>query len=151
VTAVHSHDAWVDEAFPPQSVAVSLADDIDVGRGDMIVGSEGRRPQVSQEITATVCWMSERPLTAGSRYALKHTTRSARAVVTAVHDRLDVTDLDRQPAETLALNEIGRVSLKTTVPLVADPYAVNRVTGRFILIDEATNATAGAGMIVGTG
>jgi bifunctional enzyme CysN/CysC len=148
VTGVHNHDAWVDEAVPPQSVAVTLADDLDVGRGDMIVGTVGRRPEVSQEITATVCWMNERPLTAGNRYAVKHTTRSARAVITAVHDRLDVTDLDRQPADALGLNEIGLVSLKTTVPLVADPYSVNRVTGRFILIDEATNATAGGAMIL---
>jgi bifunctional enzyme CysN/CysC len=114
----------------------------------MLVAVGGRPPEVTQEITATVCWMHERPLVAGNRYSLKHTTRSARAVVTAVLDRLDVTDLDRQPADALALNEIGRVSLKTTVPLVVDPYSVNRVTGRFILIDEATNATAGAGMLL---
>jgi bifunctional enzyme CysN/CysC len=148
VTGVYSQETWLEEAFPPQSVAVSLADDLDVGRGDMLVAVGGRPPIVSQEVTATVCWMHERPLVAGNRYSLKHTTRSARAVVTAVLDRLDVTDLDRQPADALALNEIGRVSLKTTVPLVVDPYSVNRVTGRFILIDEATNATAGAGMLL---
>ena len=149
VTGVYSHETWMDEAFPPQSVAVSLADDLDVGRGDMLVAVGGRPPSVSQEVMATVCWMHERPLVAGNRYALKHTTRSARAVVTTIHDRLDVTDLDRQPADALSLNEIGRVTLKTTVPLVVDPYAVNRVTGRFILIDAATNATAGAGMLLG--
>jgi bifunctional enzyme CysN/CysC len=148
VTGVYAEESWMDEAFPPQSVAVSLADDLDVGRGDMLVAASGRPPLVTREVTATVCWMHDRPLVAGNRYVLKHTTRSVRAVVSAVHDRLDVTDLDHQPAEALALNEIGRVTLKTALPLVVDPYAVNRVTGRFILIDEATNATAGAGMLL---
>jgi bifunctional enzyme CysN/CysC len=150
ITAVHAHDGWLQEAFPPQSVTVSLADDVDVGRGDMLVAADpaATPPLVAQELDATVCWMSERPLAVGGRYSLKHTTRSARAVVTAVIDRLDVDTLDRLPADGLALNEIGRVTLRTTVPVVADPYARNRVTGRFILIDEATNGTAAAGMIV---
>ncbi len=149
VTAVHADDdRWLDQAFPPQSVSVTLADELDVGRGDMLVGASGQQPVVSQELTATVCWMHERPLAAGSKYAIKHTTRSARAVVTAVLDRLDLQDLDRLPADGLALNEIGQIALRTTVPLVVDPYSRNRVTGRFILVDEATNATAGAGMIL---
>jgi bifunctional enzyme CysN/CysC len=153
VTAVHLLDhagtGWLEEAFPPQSVSVSLADHVDVGRGDMLVAAEptSAPPLVGQEIAATVCWMSERPLAPGSRYAIKHTTRSARAVVSEVQDRLDVDDLARHPADRLSLNEIGTVTLKTTVPLVTDPYARNRVTGRFILIDESTNATAGAGMV----
>ena len=150
VTAVHEHERWLDEAFPPQSVSVSLADDLDVGRGDMLVGAgEPGRPSVTQELRATVCWMADQPLAAGRRYALKHTSRRARAVVTAVHDRLDLDALEHRPAGSLAMNEIGEVSLRTSVPVVVDPFARNRVTGRFILVDEATNATAGAGMVLG--
>ena len=149
VTAVHADDdGWLDQAFPPQSVSVALADELDVGRGDMLVGPSGQQPAVTHELTATICWMHERPLAVGSKYAIKHTTRSARAVVTAVLDRLDLQDLDRLPADGLALNEIGQIALRTTVPLVVDPYSRNRVTGRFILVDEATNATAGAGMVL---
>jgi bifunctional enzyme CysN/CysC len=150
VTGVHTADGWLEEAFPPQSVSVSLADDLDVGRGDMLVGVEpGEEPPlVTQELSATICWMSEKPLVAGNRYAIKHTTRSARAVVTDVLDRLDLKDLDRLLADRIELNEIGQVALRTTVPLVVDPYIRNRVTGRFILIDESTNATAGAGMVL---
>ena len=151
VTAVHAaDDAWLDQAFPPQSVSLALADDIDVGRGDMVVSADPAAvaPVVTQELTATICWMHERPLAVGSRYALKHTTRSARAVVTEVLDRLDLDDLERLPADGINLNEIGQIALRTTVPVVVDPYARNKVTGRFILVDEATNATAGAGMIL---
>ncbi len=151
VTAVYAaDDAWLDQAYPPQSVSVTLADELDVGRGDMLAAAEPAegRPAVTQELTATVCWMNEKPLAAGARYALKHTTRSARAVVTEVLDRLDLQDLERLPAEGLSLNEIGQIALRTTVALVVDPFTRNRVTGRFILVDEATNATAGAGMIL---
>ncbi|MGH9277862.1 MAG: sulfate adenylyltransferase subunit 1 [Acidimicrobiales bacterium] len=149
VTSVQSHDVWLDEAFPPQSVSVSLADDIDVGRGDMLVAADGvAQPIVTQELAATVCWMHEQPLVMGKRYALKHTTRTARAVVTEVIDRLSMDDLHPEPAEQLAINEIGQIGLRTTAPLVLDPYTRNRVTGGFILIDEATNATAGAGMVL---
>jgi bifunctional enzyme CysN/CysC len=151
VSAVHaSDDSWMDQAFPPQSVSLALAEEIDVGRGDMIVAADASAsaPVVTQEFAATICWMHERPLAVGSKYAIKHTTRSARAVVTSVLDRLDLQDLERLPADGINLNEIGQISLRTTVPLVVDPYARNRVTGRFILVDEATNATAGAGMIL---
>jgi len=138
------------EAGPNQSVSVRLADDIDVERGDLIVvPGRGAPPLVTQEVVADVCWFSDKPLTAGARYSLKHTTRSTRAVVTAVTSRLDLDSLDPHPAESLAFNEIGEVVLRTAIPLVVDPYDRNRVTGRFILIDEATNATAGAGMILG--
>jgi bifunctional enzyme CysN/CysC len=138
------------EAFAPASVSLRLADDLDVGRGDMIVGLADRHePLVTQDITATVCWLSERPLRVGATYSLKHTTRSARAIVRGVDNRLDVNTFDRHPADGLSLNEIGEVTLKTTVPLVVDPYTRNRVTGSFILVDEATHATAGAGMVLG--
>ncbi|MFP5318530.1 MAG: sulfate adenylyltransferase subunit 1 [Acidimicrobiia bacterium] len=150
VTAVHEHDTWLDEAFAPQSVGVTLADQLDVGRGDMLVGADpAGMPVVTRELRATVCWMSEQPLAAGRRYALKHTSRTARVAVTEVHDRLDLDALEHRPADSLAMNEIGEVSLRTSVPLVIDPFSRNRVTGRFILVDESTNATAGAGLILG--
>ena len=137
------------EAFPPQSVGVRLADELDVGRGDMIVGVADREePMVTQELRATVCWLGEHPLRVGGTYSIKHTTRSARAIVRAVENRLDVNTFDRTAADGLSLNEIGEVTLKTSVPLVVDSYGRNRVTGSFILLDEATHATAGAGMVL---
>jgi bifunctional enzyme CysN/CysC len=143
-------DGPLPEAFAEQSVSIGLADDLDVGRGDMLVSAEGSDdpPRVTQELTATVCWMQDRPLAVGATYAIKHTTRTARALVREIHSRLDVTTSEQVPADGLSLNEIGLVSLKTTVPLVVDPYRRNRVTGSFVLIDEASHATAGAGMIV---
>jgi bifunctional enzyme CysN/CysC len=148
VVAVDALDPEVDVAVPPLSVTVELADDVDVGRGDVIV-SPADRPAAARELEATVCWMSEEPLRPGRRYALKHTTRTVRATVQAIHDRVDAETLDteREPAE-LALNDIGRVSLRTSAPVVADPYGVNRVTGALILIDEHTNDTVGAGLVV---
>jgi bifunctional enzyme CysN/CysC len=130
------------------SVTLRLTDEIDISRGDMIsvVGSE---PTVAQELVADVCWFAERPLTPGAKYAIKHTTRSARAVIRSLDYRLDVNTLDRGEADSLSMNEIGRVTIKTTSPLMIDEYRRNRSTGSFILVDEATNGTAGAGMIVG--
>ena len=132
---------------PPLTATVVLADELDVGRGDMIVGLE-RRPAVARHIEATVCWMAEEPLRAGARYELKHTTRRVRATIEEIQSRVDMATLDSvgQPGE-LALNDIGRVRLRTTAPLLADPYDSNRVSGAFILIDEATFDTVGAGMI----
>ena len=130
------------------SVVVRLADDLDVSRGDMIVGASAP-PQVTQDVAATACWMTDEPLRAGARLAVKHTTRSSRATVHTVHDRLDVQTLRRTPAESLHLNDIGLVSLRVAQPLALDTYRTNRTTGSFILIDEATSATAGAGLVVG--
>jgi bifunctional enzyme CysN/CysC len=149
IAAIDTFDGPLDEAWPPRSVSLRLADELDVGRGDVVVvPGRGAEPLVTQELTAAVCWLTERPLVAGSRYVIKQTTRSARAVVLEVLGRLDLDTLDHHPSERVALNDIGEVRLKTAVPLVVDPYARNRVTGRFILIDEATNATAGAGMVL---
>ncbi|MFN0251461.1 MAG: sulfate adenylyltransferase subunit 1 [Kofleriaceae bacterium] len=135
-------------AFAPMSITVHLADDIDVSRGDLIA-SPRHLPTVSQELDAMVCWMSERPLVANGRYALKHTTRTTRAVVDEVTSRLDIqTGADLPAVATLALNDLGRIRLRTMVPLVFDPYADNRTTGSFVLIDEATNETVAAGMLL---
>src|SRR5689334_14151648 len=137
----------VDEAFNPMSVTVRLEDDVDVSRGDMICRPHNA-PTPSQDIDAMVCWMTNEPLRPRQKLAIKHTTRTGRAMVKDIQYRLDVNSLHRdQEAGELALNEIGRVQLRTTVPLLCDPYSKNRTTGSFILIDEATGVTVGAGMI----
>jgi bifunctional enzyme CysN/CysC len=149
IEAIDTADGPVDEAFPPMSVTVRLADEIDISRGDMLCRPHNA-PAVAQDIEAMVCWMDETaPLRVGAKYAIKHTTRTARAVVRGLQYRLDVNTLHRdETAPELGLNEIGRVKLRTTVPLLADEYRRNRTTGGFILIDEATNRTVGAGMII---
>jgi bifunctional enzyme CysN/CysC len=150
VKSIDTFDGPVPEAFAPMSVAVTLSDDIDVSRGDMICRPHNQ-PSVGQDVDAMVCWMSEvASLRAGAKYSIKHTTRSARALVKGLHYRLDVNTLHREhEADSLSLNEIGRVSLRTTVPLFYDEYRRNRDTGSFILIDDATNTTVAAGMILG--
>ncbi|MCE9671371.1 GTP-binding protein [Myxococcus stipitatus] len=138
------------EAFPPMSLSVRLEDALDVGRGDML-SRPGNPPRMGQDLDAMVCWLSERAvLQAGARFALKHTTRTVRAVVKRLHYRLDVNSLHRdEDGVRLGLNDIGRVTLRTTAPLLYDEYRRNRQTGSFILVDEATNATVGAGMLNG--
>jgi bifunctional enzyme CysN/CysC len=139
----------VDEAFPPMSVTLRLEDEIDISRGDMICRPQNR-PLVERELDAMVCWMSDAPSVPGGRYLLKHTTRTTRAILTGLVHRIDVDTLHRDgEATALELNEIGRMTLRTAVPLSFDPYRRNRGTGSFILIDEATNATVAAGMLLG--
>jgi len=149
ISAIDTADGPVTEAFPPMSVTVRLADEIDISRGDMICRPHNA-PAVAQDIEAMVCWMDETaPLRVGGKYAIKHTTRTARTVVRGLQYRLDVNTLHRDDtAGELQLNEIGRIRLRTTVPLLADEYRRNRTTGGFILIDESTNRTVGAGMII---
>jgi bifunctional enzyme CysN/CysC len=147
ITAIDTADGPVDEAFPPMSVTVRLADEIDISRGDMICRPHNA-PTPAQNIDAMVCWMTERPLQPGQRIAVKHTTRAARAMVKDIQYRLDVNTLHRdEAASSLGLNDIGRVVLRTMQPLMVDPYARNRQTGGFVLVDESTNTTVGAGMI----
>ncbi|HEX3792465.1 MAG TPA: sulfate adenylyltransferase subunit CysN [Pseudonocardiaceae bacterium] len=140
----------VSEAFPPQSVTIQLADDLDVGRGDLIC-RPNNQPHAGNDVDAMVCWLTENnALAPGTRYTIQHTTRSTTARVTGLDYRLDINTLHRdESADSLALNEIGRVRLHTQAPLLFDPYRRNRSTGSFILIDEATNNTVGAGMITG--
>jgi len=138
----------VPEAFPPMSVTLLLEDDLDVSRGDMFCRTHNQ-PTSTQDIDAMLCWMSEaRTLTPGSRLVVKHTTRTVKGIVRDLQYRLDVNTLHRdESAAELRLNEIGRVTMRVTQPLFCDAYARNRLTGGFILIDEATNATVGAAMI----
>ncbi|MBT9257606.1 50S ribosome-binding GTPase [Phycicoccus sp. MAQZ13P-2] len=146
IAGIDLYDKEVDEAFPPMSVVVRLEDDLDVSRGDMICRVRNA-PEPTQDIDAMVCWMTRQPLRPGQKLAIKHTTRSARALVKDVQYRLDINTLHRdQEAGELGLNEIGRIRLRTTQQLFVDPYEQNRTTGSFILIDEATGTTVGAGM-----
>jgi sulfate adenylyltransferase large subunit len=147
VSAIDAFSGQLEAAFPTMSVALRLADEVDVSRGDMIVEAEDQ-PITAREIEAMVCWMSEQPLQPRGRYAIKHTTRSARAVVEQIDHRVDINTLEHVAAGQLALNEIGRVRLRCSSPLVVDPYARNRTTGSFILIDEASNDTVAAGMVL---
>jgi bifunctional enzyme CysN/CysC len=149
IAQIDTFDGSLVEATPPRSVTILLEDDLDVSRGDLICRPHNR-PVASQDLEATVCWMHERALRAGATYAIKHTTRGARARVQALRYRIDINTLHRdQTATALELNDIGRLALRTSVPLVVDEYRRNRATGGFILIDEGTNDTVGAGTIVG--
>lgn len=151
IAAIETADGPVGEAFAPMSVTVRLEDEIDISRGDMICRPHNQ-PTVAQDINAMVCWMDDSPLVPGRKLALKHTTRAARTLVRDLQYRLDVNTLHRdETAEGLGLNDVGRVRLRTTVPLLADEYRRNRTTGGFILVDEATNRTVGAGMITSAG
>jgi bifunctional enzyme CysN/CysC len=138
----------VDEAYAPMSVTLLLDDDLDISRGDMIC-RPNNRPAVTQDIEAMVCWMTaDGALTPGTRLLVKHTSRTVKALVSRLHYRIDVNTLHRdEAAVSLGMNEIGRVRLRLTQPIFADPYARNRATGGIILIDEATNATVGAATI----
>ncbi len=149
IVGVDSLNGPVGEATPNQSVTIRLADEIDISRGDMLCRPMNA-PTLAQDVEATVCWFNDRPLQPRSFYTIKHTTRTARCMVKDLHYRLDVNTLHRHdPNGHLGMNEMGRVSLRTTVPLMFDEYRRNRHTGSFILIDEATNETVGAGMILG--
>lgn len=147
IAAIETMDGPVEEAFPPMSVTVRLSDNIDVSRGDMLC-RPNNKPDAVQDVEAIVCWMHEQPLDPNGFYRIKHTTRDARAKVSEVLYRLDVNSLHRDTdAPTLGLNDVGRIRLRTTVPLFIDRYERNRTTGSFVLIHEGTNATVAAGMI----
>jgi bifunctional enzyme CysN/CysC len=150
IKTISTHDGDLDEAAPPMSVVVTLDDDIDISRGDMICRPHNQ-PHSSQDIDAMVAWMSDSsPLRPGVKYQIKHTTRWGRAMVNDLQYRLDVNTLHRDADATeLTLNEIGRIRLRTTKPFFFDEYRRNRETGSFILVEESTNNTVGAGMITG--
>jgi bifunctional enzyme CysN/CysC len=151
IAGIDTYDGELEEAMAPMSLTLRLEDELDVSRGELICHPE-EAPEVARELRADVCWLAEQPLRAGSRYVLKHTSRNATAVVDAIEDVIDVHTMERAaPPAELALNDIGRVHLRTSAPLVFDPYASNRRTGSFILIDESSNGTVGAGMIATAG
>ena len=137
----------LDQAVSEQSVTILLDDEIDISRGDMIVKT-AEQPQVAKQIDAMLCWLSESPLDRARKYVIRHTTRETKAMLSGIEYRLDINELTQQPAERLAMNDIAKVSFKLAQPLFVDAYAGNRTTGAFIVIDEATNNTVGAGMIL---
>jgi sulfate adenylyltransferase large subunit len=147
IAAIDSVEASLEAAFPTMSVTLRLSDELDISRGDMIVNPDDP-PVPAREIEAMVCWMSPEPMKPGARYALKHTTRTVRAVVRELEYRVDVNTLDHRETPELALNEIGRIRLRLSGPVMVDRYRRNRTIGSFILIDEATNDTVAAGMVV---
>ena len=147
VERIVTFDGDLDEAFVDQAITLTLADEIDVSRGDMIV-HPGNRPHRSHDVDAHLVWMNADPMVPGRAYLLRQATRTTNAVVSQLHHRVDVNTLATEPAGTLELNEIGRVTVSAEELLLFDPYAQNRTTGAFILIDRMTNATVGAGMIV---
>ena len=147
VKQIWTYDGPLQEAFCPQSVTLVLAHDIDVSRGDMIIGPDNL-PGASTDLRAKICWMHPRALQPGRKYSLRHTTKTVQAVITGIEDRIDMTTLEPEPnPPELALNDIGEIRLNTSAPLVFDGYAANRLTGSFILIEPGTNATVGAGML----
>jgi bifunctional enzyme CysN/CysC/sulfate adenylyltransferase subunit 1 len=147
VKEIWTYDGPVVEAFAPQSVTLRLQHDIDVSRGDMIVDLENL-PGMSSELRAHVCWMNQRPLTKGKKYFLKHAAQTVQAVVTSIDNRTNIQTFEpeSEPSE-LAMNAIGEIHLRTAKPLIFDGYATNRLTGSFILIEQGSNQTVGAGML----
>ena len=150
VRSIVTYDGELEEAFAPQAVTVTLADEIDVSRGDMLVRPDNP-PHVSAQLEAMVVWMAEQPLVPGREYTLKQTTRQVSAEVASFRHGVDVNTLEHRPIARLGLNEVGQVQLSLTQPLACDPYRANPATGAFILIDRLTNNTVGAGMILEAG
>jgi sulfate adenylyltransferase subunit 1 len=147
IAAIDTYDGELEAALAPMSVTLRLQDEIDISRGEMICRPD-EAPEPTRELEADICWMTDAPLRPGGRYQIKHTTRTASAIVDGLLDSVDVHTLQRGEApQEMGLNDIGRVRLRTSAPLFVDPYSRNRRTGSFILIDEATNGTVGAGMI----
>ncbi len=148
IAKLDTFDGEVDEAFAPMSVTALLEDDLDVSRGDMVCAADAPA-EVARDLQADLCWLGEQPARASGRYLIKHTSRTTRAELTRIEHRVDVGSLRTEPdPRGLELNDIGRVTLRTAAPLVVDRYDDNRATGSFVLIDETTNATVAAGMVV---
>ncbi|MCG8475552.1 MAG: sulfate adenylyltransferase subunit CysN [Cytophagales bacterium] len=148
IQSIVTLDGELEDAFAPMSVTMTLEDEIDISRGDMIV-RENNPPQVSQDIEAMVCWMGDKPMIPRGKYAIKHTSNDLRCMVQEVLYKVDVNTLHRiEDDKEIKMNDIARLKLRTTKPLLADCYTRNRNTGSFIIIDEATNVTVGAGMIL---
>ena len=148
IKLINTFDGPLQEAFAPMSVSILLEDEIDIGRGDMLV-RENNFPEVSQDIDIMLCWLNEKVLIEGSRYILRHTTKEVRCMVKEILYKIDITNLRRMEDDKIfSSNDIGRVQLRTTQPILFDSYSRNRNTGSVILVDEGTNETVGAGMII---
>ena len=148
IAKIDTYDGEIEEAFPPMSCTILLEDDIDVSRGDMIV-RVNNQPDVSQDHEMMICWMSQRPIQLNGKYTIKHTSRDARCIVKDIKYKVDINSLHRlEDDKEIKMNDIARISIRTTVPLFTDRYQRNRNTGSIILIDESTNETVGAGMIL---
>ena len=146
IQEIWAYDGPLEEAFCPQSVTLRLEDDLDISRGDTIVGLDPL-PGHSAELAGRVCWMNPRPLTAGKKYFLKHGTQTVQAMVTSLESRIDFETFEPQEASELAMNDIGEVRIRTAKPLTYDGYTANRLTGSFVLVEPGTNATVAAGML----
>ncbi|MFM8371764.1 MAG: sulfate adenylyltransferase subunit 1, partial [Bacteroidota bacterium] len=148
IRRIDTYDGELEEAVPPMSVTLLLEDDFDLGRGDMIV-REHNKPEITQDVEVMICWFSERPLQLNGKYILKHTGSEVRCMVKEIRYKLDINTLSRNQHDLhIGMNDIARVLLRTTRPLFTDSYRKNRTTGSLIIIDETTNETAGAGMII---
>jgi len=148
IKSIDTYDGSLDEAYAPMSVTITLEDEIDISRGDMIV-RENNVPISGQDLEVMVCWLTDKPLQLGGKYAIKHTTRTARCIIKDVKYKLNINTLHRNEDDrTIGLNDIARISIRTTAPLFYDSYRRNRNTGSLIIIDEATNVTVGAAMII---
>jgi bifunctional enzyme CysN/CysC/sulfate adenylyltransferase subunit 1 len=147
VKEIWTYDGPLKEAFCPQSVTLVLEHDLDVSRGDMIVGLDNL-PGMTSDLRARVSWMNPRPLQSGRKYFLKHTTQTVQTVVNALESRINIQTFDAEPVPAeLAMNDIGEVRVRTAKPLIFDGYGANRLTGSFIIIEHGTNQTVGAGML----
>lgn len=148
ISAIHTFDGEIEEAFAPMSVTIEIEDDLDLSRGDMIVRTNNK-PTESQDVDLMICWMSEKPLQTNGKYAVKHTTKDVRCIIKDVKYKVNINNLHRlEDDKEIKLNDIARISIRTTKPLFYDRYSRNRITGSLILIDEGTNETVGAGMII---
>ena len=147
ISAIHTLTGELEEAFPPQSVTITLEDDIDISRGDILVRSENR-PEGQQDLDVMLCWLNANPPRPRAKYIIKHTTAEARAMITEIQYKMDINSLHRlEEDKEIKMNDIARVKVRSTKPLFADDYNVNRVTGSIILVDESTNETVAAGMV----
>lgn len=148
IKSIHNHSEEVDEAFAPMSVSMTLEDDIDISRGDMIAKPDNQ-PKVGQDIDLMVCWLNQEKLKPGGKYTIRHTTNDARCIIKEVKYKVDINSLHRVDGDKeIGLNDIGRIRIRTTKPLFYDSYSRNRSTGSLIIVDEFTNNTVGAGMII---
>lgn len=148
ISAIHTFDGEIEEAFAPMSVTIEIEDDLDLSRGDMIVRTNNT-PTVSQDLDLMICWMSEKPLQPNGKYSVKHTTKDVRCIIKDIKYKVNINNLHRvEDDKEIKLNDIARISIRTTKPLFYDRYSRNRITGSLILIDEGTHETVGAGMII---